>query len=419
MLDQILLAPYYITLKIRHALYDSGIRKVHTAEIPTVSVGNVTVGGTGKTPHTEMLLRLLSGHPEWAGKHLAVLSRGYGRKSRGFQQVVAEYPAQDSKGRQDSKESPDKEVLAGQAGPDKAKKQGKRHRRKLPAPAAYFGDEPVQIKKKFPQVTVAVDKDRVEGCDFLKYPDRLQTSKKGKKCLYKDFPAADLAVLDDAFQYRRLKPSVSLVLVNYNRPVSKDHLLPVGRLRDLPERLAKADMLTVTKCPYYMEDEEKEAWATELGIKEYDPASCTGRRKDGKEQALFFTTVRYDTLAPIFPEGDQRYAYSKQAILFSGIADDTPLMRYLTDTYKIVRHLTFGDHHEFTAGDMGTIRKAAEEYPTAVLVTTEKDSQRLAGIPGMAKILKERMFFAPIKAEFVSEGDQERFMQVLTSHLCR
>lgn len=181
MLDQILLAPYYITLKIRHALYDSGIRKVHTAEIPTVSVGNVTVGGTGKTPHTEMLLRLLSGHPEWARKHLAVLSRGYGRKSRGFQQVVAEYPAQDSEGRQDSKESPDKEVLAGQAGPDKAKKQDKRRRRKLPAPAAYFGDEPVQIKKKFPQVTVAVDKDRVEGCDFLKYPDRLQSSKKGKK----------------------------------------------------------------------------------------------------------------------------------------------------------------------------------------------------------------------------------------------
>ncbi len=387
MLDQILLFPYYVTLKIRHALYDSGLRKVHTAGMPAISIGNVTVGGTGKTPHVEMILRLLSGMDGWKDKRLAVLSRGYGRKSRGFQQVLAALPEEG----------------------------GKDRRRRTPA--AFFGDEPVQIKRKFPEVTVAVDRDRTEGCAFLLHPESLLTSKKGKRCLAKDFPPADVVVLDDCFQYRALRPSVSMVLVNHGRPVSKDHLLPVGRLRDLPERLSKADVLIVTKCPYYMEDDEKERWAADLGIREYDPEDCSGKRKDGSVQYLFFTTVRYDTLAPVFPEGDQRYAYSKQTVLFSGIADDTPLERYLSDSYRIMRHISFGDHHEFTSGDIATIRKAAEEFPTAIIVTTEKDSQRLSDFHGVPDILKTRMFYAPIKAEFVSGEERERFTQILSSFL--
>lgn len=378
MLDQVLLAPYYITLKIRHALYDSGIRKIHSAEIPSISVGNVTVGGTGKTPHTEMLVRLLSDAPAWKGRRIAVLSRGYKRKSRGFQQVILEKPEGARRGL-----------------------------------TAFFGDEPVQIKKKFPGITVAVDKDRVEGCDFLRHPEKLTTSKKGRRCIDKDFKPADVVILDDAFQYRSLKPSVSIVLVNYNRPVTKDHLIPVGRLRDLPERLSKADIIIVTKCPYWMENEEKLQWAGELGISSYGIDSCKGKTKDGQEQALFFTTVRYDTLAPIFHEGDQRYAYSKQAIMFSGIADDTPLMQYLSDSYRIVRHLSFGDHHEFTSGDMSSLKKLAEEYPTAIIVTTEKDSQRVASFPYVPDILKERLFFAPIKAEFTTEKEKDRFMEVI------
>lgn len=378
MLDQVLLAPYYITLKIRHALYDSGIRKIHSAEIPSISVGNVTVGGTGKTPHTEMLVRLLSDAPAWKGRRIAVLSRGYKRKSRGFQQVIPEKPEGARRGL-----------------------------------TAFFGDEPVQIKKKFPGITVAVDKDRVEGCDFLRHPEKLTTSKKGRRCIDKDFKPADVVILDDAFQYRSLKPSVSIVLVNYNRPVTKDHLIPVGRLRDLPERLTKADIIIVTKCPYYMENEEKLEWAADLGISSYSIDSCKGKAKDGRDQALFFTTVRYDTLAPIFHEGDQRYAYSKQAIMFSGIADDTPLMQYLSDSYRIVRHLSFGDHHEFTSGDMSSLKKLAEEYPTAIIVTTEKDSQRVASFPYVPDILKERLFFAPIKAEFTTEKEKDRFMEVI------
>ena len=90
MIDSIVLAPYYWALRIRHFLYDKGMKKVNRPEIPSICLGNVTVGGTGKTPHTEMIVRMLSAQEQWTGKNIAVLSRGYKRKSKGFQQVSAE-----------------------------------------------------------------------------------------------------------------------------------------------------------------------------------------------------------------------------------------------------------------------------------------------------------------------------------------
>ena len=130
MIDNILLFPYWFTLKLRHFMFDCGLRRQYRTEVPSICVGNLTVGGTGKTPHTEMLLRTLMTDEEWSGKSLAVLSRGYKRKTRGFQQVVTGGSAKE------------------------------------------YGDEPLQIKTKFPSVTVAVDSSRKEGCDFLCHPER-------------------------------------------------------------------------------------------------------------------------------------------------------------------------------------------------------------------------------------------------------
>ena len=89
MIDKFLLFPYWLALKTRHLMFDCGLRKVHTTEVPSICVGNITVGGTGKTPHTEMILRLLLEDQDWGNKDIAVLSRGYKRKSKGFQQVTA------------------------------------------------------------------------------------------------------------------------------------------------------------------------------------------------------------------------------------------------------------------------------------------------------------------------------------------
>ena len=248
MLANLLLFPYWVTLKVRHLIYNKGIKKVHNPSVPSICLGNITVGGTGKTPHTEMIIRTLKQQEEWAGKNIAVLSRGYKRKSKGFQQVVAD------------------------------------------GTAKLFGDEPLQIKQKFPEITVAVDKSRIEGCKFLTNPASLKTSKKGRKCINKELPKADIIILDDAFQHRAIKAGVNIVLVDYNRPTFKDSLMPIGRLRDLPERIKAADIVIVSKCPKFMEEEERMRWKKKLKLTE--------------KQHLFFTYIAYDSPRAVFPEGD-------------------------------------------------------------------------------------------------------------------
>ena len=322
-----------------------------------------------------MLIRTLLQDQEWGGKNLAVLSRGYKRKTKGFQQVTAD------------------------------------------GSAAAYGDEPLQIKKKFPGITVAVDGNRIEGCDFLAHPEKLQSSKKARKCMDKNLPASDLIILDDAFQHRSLKPTLSIVLVDYNRPIFKDHLLPFGRLRDLPQRIAAADIVIVSKCPNEVNAWEKCTWAENLGIMNFDATSCSGTRRNGKKQHIFFSTITYDAAEAVFPEGNPRYIYTNRLVLFSGIANDAPLLSYLSSDYKIVRHFKFPDHHKFSRADIGTIASAAKEFPTSVLMTTEKDCQRIRDCKKINEELKQRMFYSPIKTAFLTENETEKFILALKNGL--
>lgn len=335
---------YGTLLAIRHLFYDKGWKKSFRAPVPTVCIGNITVGGTGKTPHTEMVLRHLLQSDDWAYRNLAVLSRGYKRKSKGFQLVPRD------------------------------------------GTALLYGDEPLQIARKFPSVTVAVDKNRVRGCQLL--TDANQVS---------------LIVLDDAFQYRKLKADLNIVLVDYNRPVHKDTLLPWGRLRDLKSRLKAADIIIVTKCPAYVDDWERSQWAKYLRLK--------------AEQKLFFTTLTYGTMEPVFPEGDARYTYSKRLVLFTGIANDAPLRGFLSDSYKIVRRIGFPDHHRYTRADIGTLKTAVKEFSTACLVTTEKDAQRIVDTKKVPQELRQRMFYIPVQASFLTPEEDAAFTEALLAKL--
>ena len=317
-------------------------RKAPGAEVPTICVGNITVGGTGKTPHTEMILRLLQASGRWGKVRPAVLSRGYKRKSKGFQLVQTD------------------------------------------STAAFAGDEPLQIKRKFPDVTVAVDKNRVEGCARLVQD------------------GIGIIVLDDAFQYKKLHATLNIVLVNWKRPIDKDCLLPFGRLRDLPSRIADADMVIVTKGPSELDPEDRERWREKIGLR--------------PDQPLYFTTEEYDSPVPVFPaEADPRYNYSKTVILFSGIADDTPLRAHLSDTYKIVEVLKFPDHHAYSGMDMAQIAGAVRRYPTAALLTTEKDAARVLDCKKVDENIRKRLFAVPVKASFVDEADREEFAQRLST----
>lgn len=329
---------YRLILALRHLFYDKGWKKSLKAAVPTICVGNITVGGTGKTPHTEMILRKLLESDRWGYSNIAVLSRGYKRKSKGFQIVSRD------------------------------------------ASARFAGDEPLQMARKFPSVTVAVDKDRIHGCQQLQ---------------------SDIIVLDDAFQYRRLNPSLSIVLVDYNRPIFKDSLMPWGRLRDLPSQIKRAEVVIVTKCPAFLEDGESEQWRKNLKL--------------NPEQKLFFTTITHDAPEPVFPEADSRYVYSHRLILVSGIANDAPLRSHLSDTYKISMRLAFKDHHKFTGGDIRAIDNAVKELPTACIMTTEKDAQRLRDVKKVPDRVRERMFYIPVRARFLSEEDETSFTGIITN----
>ena len=177
---------YGLVVKTRNTLFEMGVLKSRAFQIPIISVGNITVGGTGKTPHVEYLVRLLKDQFS-----VAVLSRGYKRKSKGF-------------------------VKADQ-------------QTTMPE----IGDEPYQMKQKFTGVTIAVDKNRCHGIDMLTEQD----------------PKLDVILLDDAFQHRYVKPGINILLVDYHRLIIYDKLLPVGRLREPLDGKNRADIVIVTKCP--------------------------------------------------------------------------------------------------------------------------------------------------------------------------
>ena len=353
MIDRILLFPYTLVLVLRNAWYRSGKHSVRAA-VPTVCVGNLSAGGTGKTPMTELIVRSLLEQ----GQRPAVLSRGYKRRSRGFQVVP----------------------------PD--------------GTARLYGDEPVQLAMAFPEVTVAVDRNRVEGC---------------RRLVDREDPAG-IIVLDDAFQYRRLACDLSIVLMDYERPVFKDRLLPLGRLRDLPSRLADADIIVVTKCPAWLDEWEKGKWAAALGLSGYTTSGCKGRRRNGKEQTLLFATQSYLPPEPVYPEGDARYTYARRLILFTGVAKADPLRRHLSDNYQIVKTFRFADHHRYSRGDLRRIHAASRANPTALLATTVKDARRVVDVKKVPAALKQRLFQIPVETVFLSDNERAVFNAAL-SHI--
>ena len=344
---------YKTFLKLRHRAYDKGRKKSSSSAIPSVCIGNVTVGGTGKTPHAEMLLRLLENKDG-----VCVLSRGYGRRTKGFLKVN---PAEGN--------------------------------------SKTFGDEPLQIARKFPERVVAVDADRIKGCEKLK--------ELGQK----------IVLLDDAFQHRRLKANLNIVLVNYSRPVFEDRLLPLGRLRDLPERIFKADMIIVSKCPEDITDQEKSAFAQRLHLKDYSGAECSAINPEGQKQSLLFSTIEYLPSQMVFPEGDHRYTYSHKVMYMSGIAHDRRLQDHLRGQYDIVKCFEFGDHHDFTRSELASIEKDLRRTKACPLVTTEKDAQRLLSLPFVSDYLKERTFMVPIQARLTSPQEEKLLLRRL-EELC-
>lgn len=343
MISKYLLFPYYLYLKYRDKHYENGGKETVSFDVPVISVGNVSMGGTGKTPAVEAMVRILGGE-----YRVAVVSRGYRRKTKGFLIV-------------DVQDTADK-----------------------------VGDEPLQIKRKFPEILVAVDsvRERAVG-QLLSLPESERPQ---------------VILLDDGFQYRRLFHSKDIVLVDSSKPVLKDNLFPLGRLRDLPQRLGKADIVLITKCAGHLDREEREALMKANGI--------------APSRNVFFTIVKYLQPVPVFEEfADRRYIYSKEVYLFSGIGDDTPMLLHLTDRYDRIYHRTFPDHHRFNIFDIRKLNRFAKSHPRTMFLTTEKDAQRLRSSGHLSDDLRRKLFYLPIEMDFLSYEERQEFASVLRSGL--
>jgi tetraacyldisaccharide 4'-kinase len=322
--------------QIRNVLYDRGLKPSTRFELPVISVGNLTVGGTGKTPMVEYLIRLLQ-----SDTTLATLSRGYGRTTRGFR-------------------------IAGDGDN-----------------ALTMGDEPFQFFSKFGRsVTVAVGEERALAIPLILH----------------EKPETQVIILDDAFQHRRVNPSLNILLCDYHRPFYDDLVLPAGRLRESKRGAARADIVVVTKCPSNVAEDQR--MEIEKKIRQLSNAP------------VFFSTVQY---RPPVPFGSTIGEVSRRVIMVTGIANPGHLVDFVKQRYEVVEHLSFADHHNYTQKNLSKIRNRVREHPGCSVLTTEKDKVKL-DMPELASLLKDvPLFYLPISVQFLKDtGD---FDTLIRSHV--
>ncbi len=347
----ILLFPFALLfgllVRIRNYLYNSKILRSESFDIPIISVGNLAVGGTGKTPHVEYLVSLLN-----KKFNVAVLSRGYKRRTSGF--ILA------------TKESSASEI----------------------------GDEPAQIKNKFPDLLVAVDENRVSGV---------------KKIMDKH-PDTDVIILDDAYQHRKISPGINILLSDYNNRFSSDFLLPYGKLREHRKNSRRANYIIITRSPLDLAPIDRRIIVGEIG-----PLS---------HQHLYFTSIVYKEPVPFFDDTPEPLCLSKIAetnrniLLVTGIAAPEYIYNYLSVFSKRIIHIKYPDHHAFTQNDL---TKISREYATLdsenrCLITTEKDAARLKEITNIADFIDKGTYYIPIGVSFLND-DAEEFNNFITDYV--
>ena len=330
---------------LRNKAFDWQILKETDFDVPVITVGNIAVGGTGKTPHVEYLVNSFK-----RSRKVAVLSRGYKRKTKGF-------------------------IIAGRT-----------------STPSDIGDESYQIYHKFNgEVTVAVCEDRVFGIRELL---RLN-------------PDIEMVILDDAFQHRYVKPTVSVVITEYNHPLAHDSMLPYGRLREPARGINRADIVVVAKCPPQMTP-----WDYRERVKDYDLFPS---------QHLFFSHFAYQPLQPVFPDVATTVPYldwltaGDTLLAVAGIGNPRPFVRHLKGFAAKVKVDIFADHHQYTKKDieylLGRFRQLKGKQ--RMIVTTEKDAVLLAANPYFPHELKAHTFFLPIEVQFDNPYDEPPNVEVI------
>lgn len=355
--QRILLAPlawlYGLVLRIRHALYDTGVLRSVRPAVPTIAIGNLALGGTGKTPMMELVLRVLAG-----SSPIATLSRGYGRTSTSIHEVQPTDTA------------------------------------------GHSGDEPLQVKHNFPEARVFVGADRAKAIGMIQQV----------------VPDVKVVVLDDALQHRRLDAGLNILLTTWQRPYCDDALVPAGRLRDVGSRAKAAQIVVVTKCPALPAADEQQRWRERLGLRagqdlffagiQYgDPRVIgAGPRCGGDPVGRGYGAPADDPVRP-------------KILLITGIADPAPLLTHLRNRYAHVDHAAFADHHSFTPADLQSLAERFHKFAPGpkMLVTTEKDAARLRSVIKGSPIEGLPLVVIGMRAVILNEPD--RFAHLIHRHV--
>ena len=331
---------YAGVLAVRNWLYDVGWKESEAFAVPLINVGNLRVGGTGKTPHVAWLVQELM----CQGHHPAILSRGYGRSTRGPRL----------------------------AGPTDS--------------AATVGDEPWQYFQQFSvhQVPVAVAEKR----------------RSGVRMLLQAHPKITVVVLDDAYQHRAVRPTLNVLLTEWARPFYADQVLPAGRLRESRSGARRADVIIVTKCPPGLSAAAQAAVKQQIGRYSQLNAPVLFSAYEYAEPRALFTEVELPRAhSPSSAVGTT----ATPALLLTGIAQPGPLREYLESKgYSIEHHAVFPDHHAFQPNDLAALRTHWQVgWP---IFTTEKDATRLLAPELRAGRSGLPFYTIPVRVAFLGEG---------------
>lgn len=352
-LSKLILLPcsklYGAVTYMRNKFFDWHLLKEVEFDIPVIAVGNLAVGGTGKTPHVEYIVEMVR-----RNRKVAVLSRGYKRETRGF-------------------------IMAG--------------RTTMPRD---IGDESYQIYTKFGgEVIVAVCEDRVLGIRELLRID----------------PTIEMVVLDDAFQHRYVKPTLSIVITEYARPVYEDAMLPYGRLREPARGLNRADMIIVGKCPYNLRPADYRSEINHYNVMPW--------------QHLFFSHIDYQALSPVFEDVATSVPYldwlneGDSILAIAGIGNPRPFIKHIKSFAAKVKVDIYPDHHQYTKKDIDHILSRYRQLKgkQRIIITTEKDSVRLAANPYYPHELRAMTFYLPVKVDFEYPVPQPTFEEAFEKEL--
>ena len=325
----------------RNKLFELGILRQNSFDVPVISVGNITVGGSGKTPHVEYLIRLLQDESK-----VAVLSRGYKRKSRGYQL---------------------------------ANNDSTMHT---------IGDEPYQMQQKFPTIHVAVDGNRCRGIRHIINDEQTNDT--------------DVILLDDAFQHRYVKPGINILLVDYHRLIIYDKLMPAGRLREPLSGKDRADIVIITKCPKDLKPMEFRVLNKAMDLYPYQSLFFTTLEYANAKQLFGEGEILLQELRSRQIMLLTGIASPKQIIV--------DMTQEMNINKSNINMMTFADHHQFNSKDIENINNTFENMPEgSIIVTTEKDATRLKDLQGLSPKVKENLYTLPIKVKFMEDKQEETF----------